>query len=329
MLRASCLAVTCLFALSAAHAQPAAGPLHGFTLRLHGGLDHMAGLGDLNDQIHSMNQYFGTTGSWVEDTKGQDFGTGWAPYLKVPELNNRPDMGLTLEKDLINWPHSRLVAGLEYSAGASSSSNTFEFSPGAGLQASISGKESVDVSNLLATCRYSLRDPNLPLFAHVGLGLGFGSIEATGSYIQMQVSQYDADALFGGVVTHTVLADYDGSALTARLFVGAEYDMGPMAIMLDLGYNHMNFDELDGNTTEQLRSNEGVMESWQVTGAPDTRYEFVPLISESLQRAAENARNELLGRPVDESPIDLSGDVKSIAYDLSGGYARLSLGYRF
>jgi hypothetical protein len=136
--------------------------------------------------------------------------------------------------------------------------------------------------------------------------------------------------MFGEVVTmHTVLAEYDGSALTARLFVGTEYDLGPMSVMLDLGYNYMNFGELDGKTAEQFRSSEGELETWQVTGAPDTRYEFVPLIAESLQRAVQNAFAVAGGGVADESPIDLTGDAKAIEYDLSGGYFRVSLGYRF
>lgn len=325
MLRASCLAVCCLSLLSVAQAQPL-----GLTVRLHGGISRLGGLDGLNDQISSMNHYFGTDGTWVRDAQGQDNFAGWAPYLNVPSLNNRPDMGISVERDLLNRETNRLTVGVEYAGGANSSSNVFEFSPGAGFTASIFAKETVDVRNFMATCRYSLKDPNLPLYLHAGLGLGYGSITSKGSYVQKQVSQFETDPQFGEVITmHAVLADYDGKALTGRLALGVEYLLGSMSFQFDLGYDQMNFGELDGKTQEFFRSPEGVFEEWAITNAPDTRYEFVPLISESLQRAVDNATAVLRGEPVDESPIDLSGDVKSIEYDLSGGYARFSVGYRF
>lgn len=328
MSRASRLLVGCLLAVSAAQAQ--GGLFQGLTVRFSGGLDHMSGLDDVNGQIRQMNTYFGIDGDWVQDAQGQDVSSGWAPYLKVPELNNRPNMGLTLEMAVLSSPYTRLTVGLEYAGGATAASNLFAFAPTAGFEASIFAEETVDVDHIMATCRYSLKDPNLPLFAHAGLGLGLGTIEAEGRYIQKQVSQFADDPMQGELVTqHAVYAEADGSALTARLFVGAEYELGNMSLMLDVGYNHMAFGELDGTTEEYFRDFNGDWELWQVTGAPDARYEFVPLISESLQRAVDNATAIARGLPVDESPIDLTGDAKALDYDLSGGFVRFSVGYRF
>jgi hypothetical protein len=336
MPRVTRLLAASLFVATAVQAQSEGGLLSGFTIRLHGGLDHMAGLSTLNDQIHSMNSYFGAHGTWVQDAQGENVQVQWAPYLKIADLANRPDMGLTVEKDLLKWERSRLVVGMEYTGGAASTSNLFEFTPGTGFRASVFAKESVEVKNIMASCRYSVKDANLPLHGHVGLGVGMGDITAAGIYIQHQTIQSDTDPMFGELAAqHVVQADYDGSALTGRLFVGAEVELGPMSLLLDMGYNYMNFGKLDGSTTQSFRDLTGVMEAMPVENAPGTRYEFAPLISAGLQRARDNAIALALGLPVDTSPIDLNdpslhlGAPATVDYDLSGGFVRLSVGYRF
>lgn len=331
------LLATTLLLSAAALAQPSNGLLSGFTVRFHGGLDHMSGLEDLNNHISGMNAYFGQNGTWVTDAQGENVNVGnWAPYLRVKSLKNRPDMGLTVERTWISWPHSRLVAGLEYTAGATATSNLFRFSIGTGFTPSIFAEERVDVSNVMATCRYSLKDLNLPLHAHVGLGLGLGNIESTGTYIQKSNSFFETDPLFNKeVIQHSIDAAYDGSALTGRLFLGTEVELGPVSLFLDLGYNHMNFDKLDGETTQLFRSPTGEMVEVPLAGEPDTRYEFAPLISASLQYQRDNALRQAIGLPPFSEPLDLNdpdlqwGAPKPISYNLSGGYARFSIGYRF
>lgn len=311
----------------------------GLTVRFLGGLDHMEGLDGLNAQIDGMNTYFGVDGTWVRDAQGDlgAFDGVWAPYMKVPELTNRPDMGLALEMVVLKGERTRFLAGLEATAGATSTSNIFLFTNGS-TQSSIYAEEALDVKNLMATCRYSLKDQNLPLHAHIGLGLGLADIAATGLYQQMGVTfDPNAEELSEDLeLQHMVSADYDGSALSARLFVGAEIEAGPLSFMLDLGYNHMNFGELDGNTTQVLRNPISLeLEEVEATGAPDTRYEFAPLISATLQQARDNALRIARGQAPYEGPVDLTdsdlhwGTPKAIEYDLSGGFARFSVAFRF
>lgn len=335
MPRASRLLASSLLIALAAQAQEG-GLLSGFTIRFHGGLDHMAGLSDLNDQIRQMNEYFGTNGTWVSDAQGENFDFGWAPYLKIASIQNRPDMGITVERTMLSGARSRLIIGAEYTAGAASTSNLFEFTPGTGTLASAFAEEKVDVASMMATCRYSLKDVNLPLHVHVGLGVGMAEIEALGRYLQEQDSPYQADPMYGlRVPMQTIIANYDGSALEGRLFMGAEMEIGPLSVLLDLGYNHMDFGDLDGTTVQEFRGEDGVMDELAATGAPDTRYEFAPLISASLQYVRDNAIREAMGLPPNTDPIDLTdpelhwGTPQAISYDLSGGYARLSIGYRF
>jgi hypothetical protein len=335
MSRVSCLLAATLVLTAAVHAGEN-GLLSGFTVRLHGGLDHLANLDDLNGQIRLMNTYFGIDGTWVEDAQGQSQDNGWAPYLRMPEFANRPDMGLTIERDLLKWERSRLVAGLEFTAGAASSSNLFEFSPGTGFKASVFAKEDVDARNVMATCRYSIKDSNLPVHAHVGLGLGMATIKSAGRYIQFQTIFSDMDPDAGEYrPQHWIQADYDGSTISGRLFVGGEVELGPMNLMLDLGYDYMNFGELEGSTTQTFRGTDGTNHGIAVSGAPDTRYTFVPLISASLQRMVQNAFLAAAGLPPITTPVDLTdpelqwGAPQPIKYDLSGGYVRLSVGYHF
>ena len=331
------LAATSLALVLAAHAQT--GLFTGYTVRFLGGLDHLAGLEGLNDQVRGMNAYFGVDGTWVRDAQGNlgGFEGVWAPYLNVPELTNRPDMGLALEKVLMQGERTRLLAGLEYTAGAASTSNIFLFTNGT-TQSSIYAAEELEVSNMMATCRYSLKDLNLPFHAHAGLGLGLANITASGMYQQMGITfDPNAEELSEELdVQHLIQADYDGSALSARLFVGAEYELGPMSFILDLGYNHMNFGELEGSTTQVLRNATSLeLEEVEVIGEPGTRYEFAPLISASLQHARDNALRIARGLPPIDGPVDLTdtslqwGTPKAIEYDLSGGYARLGLAFRF
>lgn len=335
MPRVTRLLVTGLLVAATAQAQDE-GLLKGVTVRFHGGLDHLAGLDGLNDQIHGMNAYFGENGTWVEDAQGQVQENGWAPYLKIRDLGNRPDMGLTVERNMLTGERSRMVAGIEYTSGAASTSNLFEFTPGSGFHASVFAKEALEVKNIMATCRFSLKDANLPLHAHAGFGLGQGQITATGVYFQQQTIGFETDPMFGELAPmHLVQADYDGKSLTGRLFIGSEVELGPISFLVDLGYNYMDFGKLTGATTETFRDKFGVMQAMAVTNVPTTRYEFAPLISASLQRTVINAFRVANGLPEDTSPVDLAdpnlqwGAPKAIEYDLSGGYARFSVGYRF
>jgi hypothetical protein len=304
----------------------------GLTVRLHGGLDGLSGLDGVNDGITSLNTYFGKDGSWVADAQGENADTGgWAPWLRVEELNNRPDMGITVEKELPLSAFTRVIFGVEASFGNIGTSGLFEFQPpNSNLEASVWNEEHIEVSSFQLTSRYSLKDPNLPLWAHAGLGLGLAQIDATATYLHASSVFNELDPMYGEIAPiHTIDAAYDGSALTARLFVGFEYMLGSNVFQLDLGYNHMDFGELDGNTTTAFRDNFGVMQEVEVTNVPDTRYEFVPVISYTLQDARDDAIwTAITGLPPLDEPVDLHNP-NAIEYDMSGGYVRLSYGYRF
>jgi hypothetical protein len=319
----------------------------GLTVRLHGGLDGLGSIDALNDGIASTNTYFSDEGTWVADAQGSETAgaTRWAPWLRLEELNNRPDMGIVVEKMFQLSPYTRLFMGLDAAAGNISSSALFEFQPpNSNLEGSVWFDEHIAVSNIQFTSRYSVKDPVLPLFAHAGLSLGLGQIEATADYINLGTSFSELDPLYGEMApTHTITGSFDGDALTARLFVGFEYEMGASVFQLDMGYNHMDFGELDGSTVVAFRDPNGDMIPVDIVlneaGDPlSTRYEYASLISLSLQNARLDAIWELVtGLPADDSALILEDpegfynlpEAKAIDYDMSGGYVRLSVGYRF
>jgi len=327
---------TCL--LTGAAAAQSGGVLDGLTVRFLGGLDHMGGIDGLNAGIRGMNEYFGPDGTWLVDAQGSDLGQGaWSPVLKMDELTNRPDLGLAIEYPVLRREHTRLLVGLEYTAGAASTSGEFSYvPPSSNLEGSLFNEERVDVSNVMLTGRFSLKDLDLPLHAHVGAGLGFASIDTEARFIAGSTVVADADPELGNWAPYqTIDAVYDGDAMTARLFVGCEYDFGPFSAMLDVGYNHMDFGDLDGETTltfrDQIGDDAGRMVEYVVDPAtvPGTRYELAPLISNSLQELRDRVVMETLGFPVDESaPID-GGSPSAISYDLSGGYVRFGLAFTF
>ncbi len=313
----------------------------GLTVRFHGGLDGLGSADALNDGIAATNTYFSDEGTWVRDAQGEDAAgaTRWAPWLRMDELNNRPDMGVVIEKMFPLSPFTRLFMGLDLSAGNMSTSALFEFQPpNSNLDGSVWADEHLEVSNIQLTARYSIKDPVLPLFAHAGMALGLGQITATANYINESTSFSELDPLYGeSAPAHTIHGEFDGDALTARLFLGFEYEFGASVFQLDLGYNHMDFGELDGSQVVAFRDLNGEMIPVEILlneeGDPlNTRYEYASLISMTLQNARDDAIWEAItGLPADDSPLILSDgfNAKPIDYDLSGGYVRLSVGYRF
>jgi opacity protein-like surface antigen len=312
--------------------------LDGLSLRFFGGLDRMGGIDELNSSIRGMNDYFGPNGTWVVDAQGDILGdANWSPVLKIESLTNRPDLGLAVEKSILRSEHTRLTVGLEYAAGATSTSGEFAFTPPfSNLEGSVWSKERVEVSNFMLTGRYSLRDLNLPMLAHVGAGLGYGSIDTHGHFLAGSTVVMEEDPDLGDWAPYQIIdAEYDGNALTARLFVGMEVEVGPMSFLVDLGYNHMDFGDLEGSTRLQFRQqmgpNAGTFFDMEVDPAtvPDTRYELAPLISASLQDVRDRAIFEAIyGVPAPVQPLDV-GNPAAISYDLSGGYVRFSVGFRF
>lgn len=368
------LAVCLLTGVAAAQS---GGVLDGLTVRILGGLDHLGGVEDLNKSIAGMNYYFGPNGTWLVDAQGTDLGQGgWSPVLKMDDLTNRPDFGLALEKNILKGEHTRLLVGLEYTTGATSTSSEFSYvPPNSSLSGSLFAKERIAVSNMLLTARYSLKDLNLPLHAHVGAGVGYGKVESDASFIAGTTSITTYDPEYGSWQPYQMIdAKYDGNALTARLFLGMEWMTGPVSLQFDVGYNYMDFGTLDGETVAQSRKGQAGMRE-ELSGAlgaygleivdledltdvrgsladlgydpdevlqnveyytvdaidpatvPDGRYELAPLISGHLENYRRSVEAELLGIP-GPGPID-AGNPGAIAYNLSGGYVRFSVGYTF
>lgn len=323
--------------LTGAAAAQSGGVLDGLTVRFLGGLDHMGGIDGLNAGIDGMNTYFGPDGTWAADAQGQDLsGGGWSPVLEMKGLTNRPDLGLAVEKAILRTDYTRLLLGLEWASGATSTSGEFSFTPPASnLNGSIWNEERVSVDNIMLTGRYSLKDPNLPLHGHVGMGVGYGSIDTEARFIggSTMVSEDDPD--LGNWAPYQIIeAAYDGNAVTARVFLGFEYGFGPLSALIDFGYNYMDFGKLDGKTTLQFRdqigADAGTFDEVPIDPAtvPDTRYEFAPLIQASLQENQLRSAADLLGMPYEQAPLD-AGNPKAIEYDLSGGYVRFGLAFNF
>ncbi len=318
---------------STLHAEGLTGLLHGFSIRVDGGLNSLSSLDGLNDGIRGMNQYFGTDGSWIQDAQGESFQFDWSPILQMPTIDNTTRMGIALERALPLSDYTRVVVGLEYSGGASSSSNLFSFSSaagGSGGEGSLWASERVEYSNTMLTARYSLRDLNYPLHAHVGLGLGMASLTNEASYQQAATIGVQSDPSYGEVDDQQlVFADYDGDTFSGRLFAGLEWNMGPASLFLDFGYDYMDFGALDGTTTMQLRDVDGTMVNYELSGVPAGRYELVPAISATLSEVRDRMIIEAItGIPQPNDPIDVEG-ARGIEFDMSGGFVRFSMAYNF
>lgn len=320
--------------------------LSGFSIRLHGGLNNLAGLDALNDGVSGMNQYLGTDGTWVLDAQGDDFGFDWAPYVSLSQLNNAALGGVSIEYELQLSDFTRLVLGGEYSGGGSRSSNLFAWDVTQGGTGTIWVSEDLDLSSMLLSARYSLKDLNLPLHAHIGLGLGMASLDSRASYIQANTVAVPSDPLVGEVAPqHTIEADFSGDTFAGRLFAGFEWDFGFASLMLDAGYDYMDFGALDGDTVTQLRyigsdpAYAGEMINVQHVGLDDGRLELAPIISGDLRYLNALARSAFL-QPVGVTTADdgslwytnavqFQQSPREIEYDMSGGFVRFSVAYHF
>ena len=321
----------------------------GYSLQLNGGLQQLGGLDDLDGQISGMNHYFGEYGEFVSDAQ-RGVNTGdWAPYLNMGKIKTWDHLGIRLQKELIRWEYSAFSVGLRYADGANQTSSLFHYTvPNqVSLEGRIWGSEWVQATNTMLSCSYKLRDRVMPLWIKAELGLGMASLQTEGTYRFSSpnlVLPEDDPGYSQMDITQELFAEYEGDAFCADFCLGVEYRLGSIGLQLDLGYNYMNFGELDeGSTTYRAVGDGGAIVEYEVINVPDARYEFVPVIRASLTHMVDLQLN--LGEPLPGYPEGLDAgtiDVdyytserlgidapQTIEYDLSGPYAKLGLAWYF
>lgn len=318
--------------------------MNGFSVRFNTGLNHLAGFTGMNDYISSLNHYYGLEGIFPYDVAagsdfGGDFGNdpfgGWRPQFKMDDFRNDTTFGFTVEKVVRETQYTKLYAGLEYFSGNTDTGSNFDFEVQGNISGSIVASERIELSGVMASARYSLRDLTLPLSGYVGLGLGMASLDALGyeGFFQNNLSSGNF------IEFHRIKAEHDGTALAGRVFVGLERSMGSVSVMADFGYNLLNFGELDGKTTVHMvdlnpfSPDYETMREVQIVGAPDTRYDLLPLIrmvgnSTRLDPLLESGHLDFADyeTPRNSDPIAAP---KPIDYDFSGGFFKLGIGYNF
>jgi hypothetical protein len=231
---------------------------------------------------------------------------------------------------------------VEYFSGNTDTGSNFDFEVQGNIAGSIVASERIELSGVMASARYALRDLTLPLSGYVGLGLGMASLDALG------YEGFYQNNLFTGnfIEFHRIKAEHDGTALAARIFVGLERSLGPVSLMADFGYNLMNFGELDGTTTLQMADlnpfsanyetlrEVAVVDSRANSGFdPNTRYDLLPLIrmvSNSTRLDPVLSTGDLDFADYANSPnTDPISAPKPIDYDFSGGFFKVGIGYNF
>jgi hypothetical protein len=329
MIRTLCLGLTIATMATVATAETSF--ISGLTVRVIGELDRMSNLSDLNDSITEMNYYYGPDGDWVQHINGSEAASNWGSILHTEHVNVRPRMGISLEYDVMRFEHSSVNVGLEYTAGSTTERHVFPYSiPPVYQDGSLDYSEKVELSNIMATASYKLRDLNLPVSAHVGAGLGMSKLTQEGIFILAGETMVGTENV---MTDQLVLSSFgEESMLTGRIFAGMEYSLGPVGFRVDLGYDFMDFGPVESDTEISIwnfNPEDGEYNSMEIIGASGDRYEFQPVLHSANIRFREF--NSTFDASIFSEPLEFQEDniAETIEYNLSGGFARFTIGYHF
>ncbi len=316
--------------------------LSGFSIRLSTGFENIQGMDDLNGYITNLNDYY-SGDIWPYDAAaGANFGggfgsdpfDGWRPVFSMDDFSIANPFAIMIEKSVRATEYTRILAGLEFSGSSGAVSNNFDFTVGGNTDGSIRAREALSFSSIMLTGRFSLKDPNLPLHAHVGAGLGNATLESEGVLTFAQTSFVTSEFYEFQRIEMT----HDKSTLSGRIFAGLEWNLGRTSLMLDGGYNFLDFGELEGTTDVYLANiQNGEQSRVEVVGAPgDVRYDPLPLVRYLFN--AQRTNQNPTGNPpaqIDMNTVPANWPTPTIQapqafeYDLSGSFLRVSLAFAF
>jgi opacity protein-like surface antigen len=218
----------------------AAGPFSTFTVVVDYSLTQSP-MTSINEDIRQLDAYY-HSGDWSQDLQaGQvDNRFDYPLIINTERFQNLPSFALRLETNLDQLWH----IGLEYSQGGVSSNGYSAYAPGGQNDGYVKRRETLNYRSGLLYGKFRIRDRVLPLFAYVGAGVGFATLDVDGLY--ELGNKFNADFM---QIWMLFTNEHSGSAVTGRGFIGMDYQL-PFSsnLFVECGYNYQNFGELDGTT---------------------------------------------------------------------------------
>ncbi len=296
-------------------------------------------LTSINDDIFAVDGYF-LSGDWSRDLQaGQDTEGGdrfESPLLlHTSRFQNTPSFAARVEANVgLLW-----YFGLEYSQGGVSAHGYHAYAPGGENDGYVKRRETLNYTSTLLYGRFQIRDRNLPLFAYVGAGGGYTTLQVEGLY--RMGNKFNADYMQEWL---EFTNDHNGSALAARGFLGMEYRLtGFGHLFLECGYNYQNVGSVDGSTELRINNpylpnnydmdpDNDISEYYGMDGVRPATLDFVYDFIYWWEDADDDYRYDP-GEETDTftgvDPFAGTYNGGTIDFDLSGFYFNVGLGFSF
>jgi opacity protein-like surface antigen len=327
-----------LFVLTGITVAKAAAPFSTFTVVVDYNLTQSP-MTSVNEDIRELDAYY-HSGDWSRDLQsGQNNDQGdqfnYPLVINTERFQNLPSFAIRLETNLDLLWHF----GLEYNQGGVSSNGFYAYAPGGQNDGYVKRRETLNYRSGLLYGKFRIRDRVMPLFAYVGAGIGFASLDVDGLY--ELGNKFNADYMQRWLLYTN---EHSGSALTGRGFLGMEYQL-PFSsnLFVECGYNYQNFGELDGSTDLAINDpyrpsnydqnpDNDTTEYFDMEGARPATYDYV--YDFIYWYVDENDNNHW--DPGEETDT-FSGIVShegtyngdTIEFDLSGFYFNVGIGFSF
>ncbi|MBL7032510.1 MAG: hypothetical protein ISR91_00035 [Candidatus Delongbacteria bacterium] len=315
----------------------AAAPFSTFRIKFDYSLNQPA-LTSINSDIAEIDQYF-HSGVWAEDLQGNQGGDDNFDYplmLDTGIFQNLPAFAVRVETNLDLLWH----LGVEYRKGGVSSHGLYAYAPGGQNDGYVKRRETFNYTSTLLYGKFQIRDRNLPLFAYVGAGAGFSTLQVEGLY--RMGNKFNADYMQEWLIYEN---DHSGTAFTGRGFLGLEYQVNSFSLLyLELGYDYQNFGELDGSTSLALNDpylpanydldpDNDFTEYYSLDGSRPATYDYVYDFLYWYVDENENGRYDFGEAETDTFtgafPYEGTYNSDYLDFDLSGFYFNVGLGISF
>ncbi len=293
----------------------------------------------VNEDIRQLDAYY-HSGDWSEDLQsGQDNDQNnqfeYPLMINTERFQNLPSFAARLETNLSLLWH----IGFEYNQGGVSSNGYYAYAPGGQNNGYVKRRETLNYKSGLLYGKFRIRDRVLPLFAYVGAGVGFASLNVDGLY--ELGNKFNADYMQQWLLYTN---EHSGSAFTGRGFIGMEYKL-PFSsnLFVECGYNYQNFGELDGTTDLALNDpdlpsnydqnpDNDYTEYYGMEGARPGTMDFVYdflywYVDENDNRRYDDGEETDTFSEIQPFEGTYNGD--TIDFDLSGFYINLGIGFSF
>ena len=313
-------------------------PFSTFKIKFNYNLSQPA-LTEINDDIVEIDNYY-QSGKWSQDLQSGQAAEGGNQFeyplmLDTKRFQNLPSFSMRVETNLGLLWH----LGVEYSQGGVSSHGYYSYAPGGQNDGYVKRREVINFTNSLLYGKFQIRDRNLPLFAYVGAGAGFSTMNVEGLY--RLGNKFNADYMQKWL---EYTNDHSGTTVSARGFLGMEYKLSEFSLFfVECGYNYINFGELDGSTSLALNDpylpsnydqdpDNDYTEYIGMDGTRPSTYDFVYDFIYWWEDENDNRRWDS-GEETDIfsgiNPFEGTYNGRTIDFDLSGFYVNVGIGISF